>query len=262
MDNLKYKKFIHILRSAYKIRGGEFIFSKMLELNKPDSNNEESIFFHEFEFSLAEKKSSIRILHLEFYQAGLKYGEIHNLLKAREDKIFYLFDVFSNRLSFHYDKKVCLKFFDLNRKNNGWPVQVGVEFDGEIKGKIYLSVNNDQFPMEKFCSAFNLNYEKISRSLGNKNLDAVGIDLFADGKYNVKIYPSENSGQGWLWRLSEQSGIVSRKKWTRFSGGLILNKNILDLIDLPEAVKNAIIKYRLKISYFCSEKGIKSIYVR
>ncbi len=257
MNDRQSGKFIKVLEKAYGAKDCGLIFSKMTGLNEGSSDG---IFFREFEFSLVEDNPSIRILHLEFYDPNVGKNKIGELIEKRKNKILNFLD-FLAAVSFNYDKKNCAKFFDFNQHGT-WPIQVGIELGEKIKAKIYLSINNDKFDLEKFCQALDLNYGKIRGPLAHRKLDTVAIDLTGDGGFQIKIYPMEKPSQGWLWRLSKDGSVASEKRWIRLSKGLLLDKKELGFIDLPETVKDAIIENKLKISYFCSENKARSIYVR
>lgn len=225
------------------------------------------IFSSEFEISFIEKEHKARLLHLYFWQPGLVKNEIEKIIKKREKNIKTIFQNISQSFKCQYDNILLNNFFQFNRKNTFYPIQFGLEYQEKSKPKlkVYLSVNAERFPLEKFCGIFNLDYSilELEKKFKNKKFDTVALDFLPDGDYGFKFYPFTGLNKGKLYRVDKNTKITSIKNWLRFPDGLFVNnKKVVNFIKLPTYLYKIIKNNNFKIHYLCEENNKKSIYFR
>ena len=263
MNITQTKKTIGILTKKWGIEKKRF-FVKIV--NFLDKNTDKKLSFHNgFEFSLINNEPKIRLLHLNFWQPGLSVGTVKNIIKKREGVIISIFKEFRREFVCNYNLNSCNYLFKFNWQNGLWPIQFGLEYQKNSvpKTKIYLSLNADSFPVSKFCNDFNLNYKALKKEFKNKKFDSIAIDFLPSGEYFLKFYPILKENKGLLYRVNQDSKILSLKTWKRFPNGLTVNGvEKSNFMKLPVLIKNIIMKNNLKIYYLCQEKDKRSLYFR
>jgi len=257
------KRFINLLSKEWEIRNKKFLFEIVDVLNR--NTDKKVSFSNKFEFSLIENEPKIRLLYLDFWQLNLPAQIIKKILKKREIVIISIFQKLSQKFNCFYYLSLLKSFFQFNQKSGLWPIQFGLEYKKEPpKIKIYLSINGQDFPFNFFCNSFSLKYKILEKKIGRRKLDAIAIDFLPNGEYIFKFYPLDSHRNGWLYKVSKNSEILSIKKWQRLVWGLTL-KGMQEKklnVKLSLFLKNFIAKNNLKISYFCQEGNKKSIYFR
>jgi len=263
MTDREAKNVINLLCQEWKIKKKDFFFEI---INYLDKNIDKKISFsNEFEFSLIEGDSKIRLLHLNFWQPILSFEKIKRIIKKREETITSIFRKLSLAFNCQYNLPLLISFLKFNRVAGFWPIQFGLEYQkkSQPKIKVYLSINKDKFSLKKFCNDFNLNYKILIKEFKDRKFDTIAIDFLSDGEYGFKFYPLTGINNGLLYRVSKNSEFFSVKMWQRFPQGLtvkdIENSNF---IILPLFIKNIIAKNKFKIFYLSEENNKRGIYFR
>ena len=271
MIAIQAKQFINVLTKEWGIRNKKFLLELIDFLN--NSVDKEINAFHEFEFSLIEKQSKIRLLHLAFYQHNLSIQNIKKNFEKRETTIISIFQKLNQNFNCSYNLSLLQSFFYFNQKFGFWPIQFGLEYQkrSHLKIKVYLSIQEGCLIAQKekkyfkfFCQYFNLNYKVLIKTFCNKKdvkLDTIAIDFFHNNQYCFKFYPFYKENQGYLYRVLPSSKIDSKKKWQRFLRAITAEK-IINELKINKQIKNIIIKNKFKIKYLCLENKRKSIYFR
>jgi len=257
------KNIINILSQKWEIKNKDFFLEIIKYLD--EKVEKEYSLRHYFEFSLIENEPRMRLLHLFFWQPNLPLRIVEKIIREREKEIAFIFQKVSRKFKCAYNLSLLQSFFQFNQKFGLWPIQFGLEYKKEPpKIKIYLSINGQDFPFNFFCNSFNLKYKILEKKIGQRKLDTIAIDFLPNGEYIFKFYPLDSHRNGWLYRVSKNSEILSIKKWQRLVWGLTL-KGMQEKklnVKLSLFLKNFIAKNNLKISYFCQEGNKKSIYFR
>lgn len=268
MVKLQAKKIINTLSKEWRVKKAK----TLLEIvNFLDDNIDRKLsFFNGFEFSFIEGENNIRLLHLNFWKPELLKKESEKILKKREKNIKKIFRQLIKVFNCKYNLNILKSFFEFNQQNGFWPIQFGLEYQKKIqpKIKVYLSLEERspkikrEFSLKKFCQQFNLDYKFLSKLFANKKLETVAIDFLANKGFQFKFYPILKENQGLLYRVNQDSKILSRKTWNRFPNGLTLNEVEKNFMKLPSLISKIIIENNLKIHYLCQENEKKSIYFR
>jgi len=257
------KKIISLLAREWRIRKKNFLLEIIDFLDK--NVDKKTSFSNEFEFSLIENESQIRLLHLNFWPLNLPIQIVKKILKKRKTVIISIFQQLNRKFNSAYNLSLLQSFFRFNEKTGLWPIQFGLEYQNKTKPKIkiYLSVNGGRFSLRNFCKNFNLDYKILDRKFKNKKFDTIAIDFLPNKDYGFKFYPLTAQNKGLLYRTSKESKISSVKNWARFPDGLIIDdKKVVNFIKLPTYLYNLIKDNNFKIHYFCQENDKKSIYFR
>ena len=152
-----------------------------------------------------------------------------------------------------------------NRSNGRWPIQFGMEYieKNKLKIKIYLSVNADIFPLKSFCDDFKLKYGVLKKKFKQRSFDTVAIDLLPNGGYFFKFYPINGDNKGMLYRINKKSEFLFSKNWQRFPRGLFLKNAKMYMVGfLPFAIEEFLTENKIRVSYLCKEREVKSVYFR
>lgn len=257
------KKIINLLGKKWLINKKKFLLEIVDFLG--NNINKKLSFSKEFELSLIESKSGVRLLHLDFWQPDLAIPIIKKIIKKRETVIVSIFNQLSQKFNCFYNLSLLQSFFQFNKETGFWLIQFGLEYNGKSKPKIkiYLSINGDDFHLKKFCDNFKLNYKILKKEFRNKKFDTMAIDFLSDGDFGFKFYPIIALNKGKLYRVDKNTNIISIKNWTRFLNGLSVDdKKVVNFIKLPTYLYKIIKENNFKIHYFCEENNKKSIYFR
>jgi len=257
------KLIINLLKRKSKSKNEKF-FLNIADLLDEGVDKKLS-FASDFEFSLNNGESNLRLLHLDFCVSGLIIRKVKKIIEKREKIINTVFQKISQKFNCHYNLKTLESFFSFNKKNGPWPIQFGFECqkNSKPKLKVYLSVNGSDFPWEEFCDRFKLNRGILNKKFKNKRFDTVAIDFSSDSGYCFKFYPLIAINKGLLCRVNKNSKIISIKKWRRFPDGLAArDKRISNFIKLPPNLYKIIENNDFKTHYLCEENGKKSVYFR
>lgn len=263
MNKREVKELISYLNSKKKPDKPDIFFTIVDLLS--GAGDQKDILQNAFEFSLVEKLSSLRLLHLFFWNPKLERKKIFRILAHREATLNKIIQIISRKFECEYNQKAYHTLINFNAKTSKWPLQFGLEYQKKfgVKIKIYLSINSDEIDLKKFCSDLQLDLHLLKKEFQGKKFDTIALDLMADKNYGFKFYVLQKAEKGILYRVSKESKIVSVKKWIRFPQGLspeVLEKSVF--IKLPTFFKKFIHEKRCKIYYACSEGGKRSIYFR
>lgn len=264
---IKQKNVFELLSEKWKIKDKSFLLEIINYLEK--GVKKEYSFRDGFEFSLVEKKPSLRLVHLYFWQPKLSPQIVQEIIKEREKNITYIFQKISQQFNSSYNLSLLQSFFKFNRNTGLWPIQFGLEYQKEssLKIKIYLSLEEKYserkaiFSLKNFSDYFNLNFLNLNKLFNNKNFDTVAIDFLPANKYLFKFYPYSQKNRGYLYRILPFSTVESVKIWQRFPEGLLFEE-IPKKFCFSSALKKIIEKNKFKIHYLCQEKNKRSIYFR
>ena len=257
------KKIISLLAREWRIRKKNFLLEIIDFLDK--NVDKKTSFSNEFEFSLIENESQIRLLHLNFWPLNLPIQIVKKILKKRKTVIISIFQQLNRKFNSAYNLSLLQSFFRFNEKTGLWLIQFGLEYQNKKKPKIkvYLGINKDKFPLKKFCREFCLDYKLLKQRLKNKKFDTVAVDFLPNSDYDFKFYPLITQNKGLLYRANKASKIVSVKTWLRFLDGLSGNdEQVHKFIKLPAWFYRILRENNFKIHYFCKENDKKSIYFR
>lgn len=264
MNKIRAKKIIFELIKEWRLGKTRPLLGMVDFLDK--ETNKKLSFSNDFEFSFIENETQIRLLHLNFWQQNLPIPIIKKIIKKRETVIVSIFTQLSQKFNCFYNLSLLQSFFQFNKETGFWPIQFGLEYNGKSKPKIkiYLSINDDDFHLKKFCDKFKLNYKILKKEFRNKKFDTAAIDfLLSNGDYGFKFYPIIALNKGKLYRVDKNTNIISIKNWTRFPDGLLVNDKIVsNFIKLPAFLYEIIKKNNFRIHYLCEENNKKSIYFR
>lgn len=223
--------------------------------------------FHirEFEYSFVESEPMIRLLHLEFPKEEAGKKRLREIRERREAVIADILSMAERNFGCRYDADSCRKMLAFNAGNGSFPVQVGMECrtGGRPKVKVYLSVNAGRFPVKAFCLSMGIDGGRVTRSLGDRPLDAVAVDFLPGGGISIKLYPLTAENKGLLMRISTDGTVLSRKSWARLPFGLDIgsvSKN--GFFDVPLSLRADTERHALRVSYLCLENGKRSVYFR
>lgn len=263
MTAFQAKQLVNILGRKLKAKEKRILFNAIGLMDKNIDRKLSPV--NEFEFSVIANEPKIRFVHLSFWQKGLDSAKLAIVLSKRQEIIKYLARWLGLKFKCIYDFSFCEDFLKFNEENGCWPVQVALEhFPGaKPKIKVYLGINAQEFPLQKFCKHFGLDYRELKGVVGRRRLDTVGLDLLPDGKEIIKFYPLTAPNKGFLYRVNGGLGVSSIKIWLKFPRGLSINdaeKSGFKI--LPAPIRNFIKKNNLKIRYLCEERGKKSVFFR
>jgi len=218
-----------------------------------------------FEFSFIEGENKIRLNHLFFLDLQEKDKIRQEKLKDRIVGIFLVVNEIEKRFEVKFNKSILKKLLLFARENKDFSLQFGLEYDIRVKPrvKIYFSINAKDFPLRHFCRLVNFDFETLDSVFLTSKFDTVAVDFFPDETFSLKLYPLISPNDGLLMRFSDKNGIISKKVWRRFQGGLdVENFRKINFPIIPVFLQKYIIKNKMKIFYFCTENNKKSFYFR
>lgn len=234
-------------------------------LNKGAKKNKKFIYDNQFEFSLVKNKDNLRMLHLVFLRDNVSEKNIRNILKYREQDIINIFKKINSKFYLKYNLGCLEIFFNFNQQYGLYPIQFGLDYNKDslfLRLKVYLSINNQKFPLKKFSQYFNINDDFFKKLFQDKQYDSIALDFLKNGDYKFKFYAISNNN-GFLYRINPPAEIVSKKQYIRIPQGILVNKIPPKFIfKIDKDIQEFIKENRLKIYYLTKEKDIKGLYFR